>query len=196
MTSASYAERGEEPRSSSFGIKSFCACICSSQFMVSGFNLSASHHWQREFWRRAALTQRSMSTSHDEGSGPSAQRTCNESSYPVATPWRRNQRRVEQPPFPLQEFLPLHPLSPAWQPPLPLQEFKPLQACFSVLLLSARLPELLFVAFCSLPEVWAATLLAPATNPDKAAPTNRARMDRFIWFSPWSFFAMKFSQRG
>jgi hypothetical protein len=40
---------------------------------------------------------------------------------------------VAQPPLPLQEFLPLQPLSPVLQPPLPLQEFWPLQACFSFL---------------------------------------------------------------
>jgi hypothetical protein len=38
---------------------------------------------------------------------------------------------VAQPPRPLQEFFPLHPLLPVVQPPLPLQEFCPLQACFS-----------------------------------------------------------------
>ena len=38
---------------------------------------------------------------------------------------------MAQPPLPLQEFLPLQPLSPLLQPPLPLQEFLPLQACFS-----------------------------------------------------------------
>src|SRR5579883_244037 len=42
---------------------------------------------------------------------------------------------VAQPPFPLQEFFPLQPLSLVLQPPLPLQEFWPLQACFSFLLL-------------------------------------------------------------
>jgi len=44
---------------------------------------------------------------------------------------------VAQPPLPLQEFLPLQPLSLALQPPLPLQEFWPLQACFSFTFLSA-----------------------------------------------------------
>jgi len=43
---------------------------------------------------------------------------------------------VAQPPLPLQEFLPLQPLSPDLQPPLPLQEFWPLQACFSFTFLS------------------------------------------------------------
>jgi hypothetical protein len=36
---------------------------------------------------------------------------------------------VLQPPLPLQEFLPLQPLSPAPQPPVPLQAFLPLQSC-------------------------------------------------------------------
>src|SRR5271165_3236706 len=39
---------------------------------------------------------------------------------------------VAQPPLPLQEFLPLQPLSPDLHPPLPLHEFWPLQACFSL----------------------------------------------------------------
>jgi hypothetical protein len=38
---------------------------------------------------------------------------------------------VAQPPLPLQEFLPLQPLSLVLQPPLPLQEFFPAQECFS-----------------------------------------------------------------
>src|SRR6516164_3361048 len=46
---------------------------------------------------------------------------------------------VAQPPLPLQEFLPLQPLSLLLQPPLPLQEFWPLQACFSFTFLSAFL---------------------------------------------------------
>jgi hypothetical protein len=46
---------------------------------------------------------------------------------------------VAQPPLPLQEFLPLQPLSLVLQPPLPLQEFCPLQACFSFL--SSKFPE-------------------------------------------------------
>src|SRR5258707_90353 len=40
---------------------------------------------------------------------------------------------VAQPPLPLQEFLPLQPLSLDLHPPLPLQEFLPSQACFSFL---------------------------------------------------------------
>src|SRR5258707_14721348 len=34
------------------------------------------------------------------------------------------------PPWPLQVFLPLQPLSPVLQPPWPLQVFLPLQSCF------------------------------------------------------------------
>src|SRR5689334_22850441 len=37
----------------------------------------------------------------------------------------------EQPPLPVQEFLPPQPLSPVLQPPLPLQVFLPAQQCLS-----------------------------------------------------------------
>ena len=39
---------------------------------------------------------------------------------------------VAQPPFPLQLFLPLQPLSLLLQPPWPLQSFLPLQECLAV----------------------------------------------------------------
>ena len=42
---------------------------------------------------------------------------------------RTNYPLVLQPPLPLQEFLPLQPLSPVLQPPTPLQSFLPLQSC-------------------------------------------------------------------
>src|SRR5947209_15945829 len=80
---------------------------------------------------------------------------------------------VAQPPLPLQEFLPLQPLSPALQPPLPLQEFWPLQACFSFTFLSA-----FFSVSCAeaeaLPpgirfEAWMLALV-PASKPATAAP--------------------------
>ena len=38
---------------------------------------------------------------------------------------------MAQPPLPLQEFLPLQPLSLDLQPPWPLQAFLPLQACLA-----------------------------------------------------------------
>jgi hypothetical protein len=47
---------------------------------------------------------------------------------------------VAQPPLPLQEFLPLQPLSPDEQPPLPLQEFFPEQLCFSGVLSAKDIP--------------------------------------------------------
>ena len=51
--------------------------------------------------------------------------------FEVPYPWGGLEPSVAQPPLPLQEFLPLQPLSLALHPPLPLQEFCPLQACFS-----------------------------------------------------------------
>ncbi len=84
---------------------------------------------------------------------------------------------VAQPPLPLQEFLPLQPLSLDLQPPLPLQEFWPLQACFSLTFLSVA---------AGLSVSWAvaadlspgsrldALMLAPvpASKPATAAPVS------------------------
>ena len=39
---------------------------------------------------------------------------------------------MAQPPFPLQLFLALQPLSPDLQPPVPLHSFLPLQECLSL----------------------------------------------------------------
>src|SRR5258708_4801788 len=80
---------------------------------------------------------------------------------------------------PLQEFLPLQPLSPALQPPLPLQEFWPLQACFSLTFLSSFLswswPSALKEVFSDGSRVEALVAGAvPANNPANAAPANRA----------------------
>src|SRR5580693_4993424 len=81
---------------------------------------------------------------------------------------------VAQPPLPLQEFLPLQPLSLDLQPPLPLQEFWPLQACFSFTFLSALALE----SSCAealerfLAEIVA---LVPARRPATAAPASRSR---------------------
>src|SRR6185312_12881787 len=49
---------------------------------------------------------------------------------------------VAQPPLPLQEFLPLQPLSPLLQPPWPLQSFWPLQACLPLSSACSRLAML------------------------------------------------------
>src|SRR5580700_2634690 len=89
---------------------------------------------------------------------------------------------VAQPPLPLQEFLPLQPLSPALQPPLPLQEFWPLQACLSFALAwslvwscdwrDALAPERRLDAWIVAP--------LPASNPASAAPAIRAFFDFVI----------------
>jgi hypothetical protein len=89
---------------------------------------------------------------------------------------------VAQPPLPLQEFLPLQPLSLALQPPLPLQEFWPLQACFSFTFFSV------LVSSCAAAEALApgtrfeALMLAPvpASKPAIAAPVSRNLFDFVI----------------
>src|ERR1700756_3022230 len=78
---------------------------------------------------------------------------------------------VAQPPLPLQEFLPLQPLSPVLQPPLPLQEFLPAHSCFSTAppFFSAMRPgfaELLLV-------VGVAACMDPVRSPARAAPASR-----------------------
>src|SRR6266567_7332146 len=88
---------------------------------------------------------------------------------------------VAQPPLPLQEFLPLQPLSPAEHPPLPLQEFWPLHACFSTFLSSAFLPEVVLSSGFS-----EAIAVVPARNPLRAAPITSARIDFVItWTTPF-----------
>ena len=75
---------------------------------------------------------------HDKSSGRKKQRIGLWFSHQLASKRERNLPyfaglsagwlpSVAQPPLPLQEFLPLQPLSPVLQPPLPLQEFCPLQ---------------------------------------------------------------------
>jgi hypothetical protein len=77
---------------------------------------------------------------------------------------------VAQPPFPLQEFLPLQLLSAVLQPPLPLHEFMPLQACLSVasLSLSPILSET--PAFELVWTACAVTANEPLIKPAIAAP--------------------------
>src|ERR1700726_758964 len=74
---------------------------------------------------------------------------------------------VAQPPLPLQEFLPLQPLSLALQPPLPLQELRPLQACFSTLS-AAACPAMGLTTELVFAEV-AARATVPPSRPVKAA---------------------------
>src|SRR5271156_5775296 len=86
---------------------------------------------------------------------------------------------VAQPPLPLQEFLPLQPLSLDLQPPLPWQEFLPLQACLSFELSSAIWP--LFMEEKDLVEfVFCANAVLPATKPASAAPIISDFIDLFI----------------
>src|SRR5436309_10284868 len=85
-----------------------------------------------------------------------------------------------QPPLPLQEFLPAHPLSPVLQPPWPLQSFFPAQSClplsfFSSSSLSAFCPASsdFFIDCSRLPaatgEALAVRAAAPTSNPLSAA---------------------------
>src|ERR1700744_5644340 len=85
---------------------------------------------------------------------------------------------VAQPPLPLQEFLPLQPLSLALQPPLPLQEFWPLQACFSFTFLSALAASSCAEALARF-EAWTVAAV-PERRPAIAAPASRTFFDFVI----------------
>src|SRR5580704_9686617 len=91
---------------------------------------------------------------------------------------------VAQPPLPLQEFLPLQPLSLDLQPPLPLQEFWPLQACFSFAFLSASC-KLKVLPFALDSRLDACTVTAvPANKPASAAPATKLFLDFVIFPHP------------
>jgi hypothetical protein len=102
-------------------------------------------------------------------------------------PWEPS---VAQPPLPLQEFLPLQPLSPLLHPPWPLQEFLPLQACFSgssaacSRRVEAELDEAVEVEFCPVAWLLANAGAAPESNPVIAA-VNRSDL---IWVFFIEFF--------
>jgi hypothetical protein len=96
---------------------------------------------------------------------------------------------VAQPPLPLQEFLPLQPLSPLLHPPLPLQEFWPLQACFSLgaLLSSGLSCDAENDDFAVLNSVEACIgALVPASRPANAALAIRALVVFVMVFLPSS----------
>src|SRR5947209_19293082 len=76
---------------------------------------------------------------------------------------------VAQPPLPLQEFLPLQPLSPVLQPPLPLQEFLPAQSCFSVVSSSLMIFEPGSCLTVGLAVAASARPAVPASRPVNAA---------------------------
>lgn len=90
---------------------------------------------------------------------------------------------VLQPPLPLQEFLPLQPLSLDAHPPWPLQEFWPLQACLSDAWGDPGAPETLSVPSKVLVPELGRTLdawtvaPAPASKPASAAPATNAIFD-------------------
>jgi hypothetical protein len=85
---------------------------------------------------------------------------------------------VAQPPLPLQEFLPLHPLSLELHPPLPLQELRPLQACFSTLS-AAACPAMGLTTELVFAEV-AARATVPPSRPVKAAVSTRDLLETFM----------------
>src|SRR6476619_6601544 len=76
---------------------------------------------------------------------------------------------TEQPPLPLQEFLPAQPLSPGAQPPMPLQSFLPLQSCLAEAEAQPPLPLHAFLPSAPWPlqalwplQTWASAFLASA----------------------------------
>jgi hypothetical protein len=90
---------------------------------------------------------------------------------------------VAHPPLPLQEFLPLHPLSPVLQPPLPLQEFFPLQEFLSGAGELAGASSIWWMAVPELPVAAACTRAdVPVKRPAIAAPTIIAFDDIFMMF--------------
>jgi hypothetical protein len=75
---------------------------------------------------------------------------------------------VAHPPLPLQEFLPLQPLSPVLHPPWPLHEFWPLQECLP-LSESARVRTDVPALLCTL-AAYVCTARDPLKRPAIAAP--------------------------
>jgi hypothetical protein len=78
-----------------------------------------------------------------------------------------------QPPLPLQEFLPLQPMSPVWQPPWLLQLFRPLQSCLAEVLSEA-------LAFDPPELEQPVMVMVPATHPAIAAEITNVRAVRVI----------------
>jgi hypothetical protein len=114
---------------------------------------------------------------------------------------------VAQPPLPLQEFLPLQPLSPVLQPPLPLQEFCPLQACFSLVacqMVPEDCPASELLEETPWPVELEETVLAfrrvivPPSRPVNAAVSTKEPLETFmILYTPslvgYSRHSLKFS---
>jgi hypothetical protein len=93
----------------------------------------------------------------------------------------------------LQEFFPLHPLSPDLQPPLPLQVFLPLQELLSVALSAKETPGcVICVPLFSLAFAWEARM--PLVRPAIAAPAINA-LGVFIVRCSVSVFVLFFLKR-
>src|SRR5258707_14616292 len=90
---------------------------------------------------------------------------------------------VAQPPFPLQEFLPLQPLSPDLQPPWPLQAFMPLQAWTP---LSSKVCKEVPAEVLLTLAAWARTAKEPVRRPAMAALARSVFDGGIILF--WFFF--------
>jgi len=100
---------------------------------------------------------------------------------------------VAQPPFPLQLFLPLQPLSLLLQPPCPLQSFLPLQECLAVPVVwpfaSTRTPALEETLVLEEPSLcavcaWRRTDVPPSKPATAAA---RARLCTVVVFMKSTF---------
>jgi hypothetical protein len=101
---------------------------------------------------------------------------------------------VAHPPWPLQEFLPLQPLSLDLHPPWPLQSFLPLQECFSPSLAYDTLLKDTFPAFAFLAVTFAVSsddgntgaacnlAAVPPSRPVIAAVNKRDVFEFFMFF--------------
>jgi len=90
---------------------------------------------------------------------------------------------VAQPPLPLQEFLPLQPLSLVLQPPLPLQEFCPLQACFSLVacqMVPEDCPAMLWPAELEETVLAFRRVIVPPSRPVNAAVSTKEPLETFM----------------
>src|SRR5713226_7129949 len=99
-------------------------------------------------------------------------------SAPILLSYSFLEPSVAQPPLPLQEFLPLQPLSLVLHPPLPLQEFLPSQACFpflSAFEVVESFPASEDAVGLELPDAGAAfkRAIVPPRRPVKAAVSTR-----------------------
>jgi len=98
---------------------------------------------------------------------------------------------VAQPPFPLQEFFPLQPLSLVLQPPWPLQEFLPWQEFLSVAFCAVSLDcpyAAKAVPECPVAGAAFTRLIVPPRSPVRAAVSTTECLEAFIVEFPFPFF--------